>query len=297
MQFHNRFPLVLSLACICLLAQVGRADEASKPAERGKPSKFLRVVKDKKGLVTAMETSIVRFEPREGNKGLSVDLVSAVHIGDKEYFEKLNKAFNDYDVVLYELVAPEGTRVPKGGGPGDHPVAKMQQGMKDLLELEYQLAEIDYTRDNFVHADMSPEQFAKTMSDRGESFLGMLFKAMGQSLAQQSEAKPSADLELFSALFDTNRALKLKRILAVQFQDLEKSVLIFNGPEGSTIITERNKAALRVLEKQIDAGQKKIALYYGGGHMPDMAERLEREFNLKPVSERWITAWDMSPKR
>ncbi len=31
------------------------------------------------------------------------------HIGEKEYYEALNKRFEGYDVVLYELVAPAGT--------------------------------------------------------------------------------------------------------------------------------------------------------------------------------------------
>ena len=292
----RKYPLAAVCLC-CAALSIASLQAAELGEDREKDSKFVRISRDKKGQVVSMDTSIVRYVPRDKSQGdVTVDLVSAVHIGDKAYFEKLNEAFDGYEVVLYELVAPEGTRVPKGGGPRDHPVAKVQSGMKDLLELEYQLAEIDYTRDNFVHADMSPEEFAKTMSDRGESFMGMLFKAMGQSLAQQTEMKASADLELFSALFDRNRALKLKRILAEQFQDLEKSIMVFNGPEGSTIITERNKAALRVLKKQLETGRKKIAIYYGGGHMPDMAQRLEKEFGLKPTDERWITAWDMSGK-
>ena len=32
----------------------------------------------------------------------------------------------------------------------------LQNGMKDMLELEHQLQHIDYHKDNFVHADMSP---------------------------------------------------------------------------------------------------------------------------------------------
>jgi hypothetical protein len=291
-----------SLCLICLLSSAQSRSAEPAKAKKAKPkqeqaSKFLRIVKDKKGQPLSMDTSIVRYESRaDAENGVTVDLVSAVHIGDKKYFEELNKAFDDYEVVLYELVAPEGTRVPKGGAPADHPVAVVQHGMKDLLELEYQLSEIDYTRENFVHADMSPDEFSKSMADRGESVMGMLFKAMGQSLAQQSSADATTDLEVLGALFAADRPLKLKRVMATQFEDLEKAVSAFGGADGSTILTERNKAALRVLKKQIAAGKKKIAIYYGGAHMPDMSKRLETEFDLAPKSERWITAWDLRSK-
>ena len=65
-------------------------------------------------------------------------------------------------MVLYELVAPEGTKIPKGGGEGSGSfVSTMQKAMKDLLQLEFQLEIVDYTRKNLVHADMSPEQFSR----------------------------------------------------------------------------------------------------------------------------------------
>ena len=54
-----------------------------------------------------------------------------------------------------------------------------------MLGLEHQLDCIDYTKKNFVHADMSPEEFNKSMTERGESFMQMFLKMMGQSMAQQ----------------------------------------------------------------------------------------------------------------
>ena len=86
---------------------------------------------------------------------ITVDLIGAVHIGEKEYFQKLNKRFENYEAMLYELVAPEGTVIPKGGGGGGiptNPIAAMQSGMKAVLGLEFQLEHIDYTKDNFIHA-------------------------------------------------------------------------------------------------------------------------------------------------
>ena len=51
--------------------------------------------------------------------------------------------------------------------------------MTRLLELEFQLRGIDYTADNLVHADMSPEQFAESMRRRGESMFQLFFRMLG----------------------------------------------------------------------------------------------------------------------
>jgi hypothetical protein len=154
------------------------------------------------------------------------------------------------------------------------------------------LDEVDYTAEHLVHADLSPEQFAASMERRGESFLQILFRAIGQA-STQADKGPS-DAELLMALFAADRPLRLKRILADQFQDLEKQMEIFSGPDGSTLITERNKRAIEVLQQQIADGQRRLAIFYGAGHMPDMAERLQRELQLVHRKTRWLVAWELS---
>ena len=179
-----------------------------------------------------METAIVHCVPRDcGRNEPTVDLVAAVHIADRGYYEKLNREFAHYDVVLYELVAPEGTKVPKGGGSGSqHPVSMIQNLMKDMLDLDFQLNRIDYTRPNMVHADMSPKQLSQSMEHRGESLLGMLVRAMGYSLAKQStDANQNGDLDVLMALFDAHRAVALKRLAAEQLEDVEGITAALSG--------------------------------------------------------------------
>ena len=71
---------------------------------------------------------------------------------------------------------------------------------------------------------MSPDDFAKSMEDRGESMMTILLRMMAAGMAgserKHREAK-SSDAELLMALFDNNRALRLKRLMAEQFADLE----------------------------------------------------------------------------
>jgi hypothetical protein len=279
------------------------ASEKEDNAKSDEP-RFIRVRRNDKKQPVAMETSIVRYVPQGDDRpGVTVDLVGAVHIADKAYYDELNKRFADYEVVLYELVAPEGTKIPKEGRKGGnaHPIGAMQNGMSSLLDLVHQLDCVDYTKDNFVHADMSPEEFNKSMADRGESFMQMFLRLMGQGMAQQAAAAEkgsggTSDLDLLVALFSRDRAIKLKLVMAEQFENMEAQMLLFDGPNGSTIITERNKKAFEVLDKQLKAGKKKIAVFYGAGHLPDMEKRLSSDFFLKRDDESWLTAWSLEKK-
>ena len=294
----RRLALPLAGMLVLLASAVGSAQEADPPAEKPKQDKeaeFLRITKADDKSPIAMEVAVVTLAG-PGGTGPTVDLVSAVHVGDKSYYDELNRRFKEYDVVLYELVAPEGTTVPKGGvGRSAHPVSILQTSMTGLLELEFQLNGVDYTPKNFVHADMSPKQMSESMKARGESVAETFFRMMGYAMSQQGDPN-SSDAALFVALFSKDRALVWKRILAEQFQDLEGSLTAINGPEGSTLITERNKVALQVLKEQIEAGHKRLAIFYGAGHMSDFRERIQADFGLEPVKTEWLEAWDLKGK-
>ncbi len=296
--FYCSFLLCVSLAFGPAGSTWAEDSQQSAANEEAAASRFLRLVRNNAKEPTAMEASIVRHKSRgDDPSGPTVDLVAAVHVADKSYYVALNREFRKYDVVLFELVAPKGTEVPRGGGKSDNPVSLLQNMMKNVLELEYQLSVIDYTRENMVHADMSPEQFANSMRDRNESVLGMFLRMFGYAIARQSqETERSPDAEMLLALFDKNRALALKRVVAEQFQDMDGTLSALEGPDGSTIISERNKVALAVLRKQIAAGKRKIAIFYGAGHMPDLQKRLEKDFNLLPTDTRWLKAWDLQGK-
>jgi hypothetical protein len=294
------------VALLLLLVRGARAEEKPIPAatekEQAQPAaaqpQFVRVRRDEQGKSLAMETAVVRYLPAgEGMEGVVIDLIGAVHVGDKSYYDELNKLFESYDVLLYELVAPEGTKIPKEGrkGPSAHPIGAMQDGMSAILELQHQLDSIDYTKANFVHADMSPEDFAKSMEQRGESFMQMFFRMMGQGMAQNAAkgGGGSNDLDLLMALFSKDRALKLKTIMAEQFNEIDGALAVLDGPEGSTILTERNKRCFEVLDKQLKDGKKKIGVFYGAAHLPDMERRLLADHGMKRESEKWLAAWNL----
>ena len=298
---RKRFSLIA--AAFFLLTAVAYAQQPVKharppPAAKSK-SQFLRLRRTGDNRPLAMETAIVRCAAADRRQdGPTVDLIAAVHVAEKSYYDQLNREFAGYDVVIYELVAPQGTKIPKGSKGTGSVVSMFQNGMKDLLNLEFQLQQIDYTRGNMVHADMSPDQFSQSMKDRGESFSAMFFRMLGYAMAKQGQGSDQmAETDLLAALFDKNRALALKRLMAEQFEDMEGELAAMEGPEGSTLISQRNKVALDGLRKQLAAGKRKIAIFYGAGHMTDMQKRLGSDFGLVPVSTRWLMAWDLKGEK
>ena len=294
-----------SLAAPAILEPVQANESGVKLGED-----WVRLQCDANNKLQALEVAIVRYVPAEvaRRKGAGanyqnapdhVDLVGAIHVGDRAYYNKLNNRFRTYDALLFELVAPEGTVVEQGRGTSNtHPLGALQNGMKSMLEVEHQLEIIDYTRPNFVHADMSPAEFQKSMQDRDESFLQMYFRMAGQAVAMQSQQAAqgeSADMDFMMALFSKDRPRKLKIAFAKQFESMESLLTSISGPDGSTLITERNKRALEVLTAQLKAGKRKIGIFYGAGHLADMHERLIKEFGLVPVASTWLEAWDLRP--
>lgn len=292
--FSRILASIATLAPLLVCGENASGQEKNPPAIAAKESSFLRLNHDDNGNATGLETSIVTFVS-ETNTELTVDLVGAVHIADRSYYDLLNREFQSYDVVLYELVAPEGTRVPKDAKAAPTSVVGgAQVGMKSMLGLEHQLECIDYQKENFVHADMSPEEFETTMANRGESFTKMFFRMMGYGLANQNGKGSGGDLQILMALFSSDRERLLKITMAEQLSGMEGQLDAIGGPDGSTIINERNRKAFEVLKKQIDGGKKKIAVFYGAGHLPDMQVRLEKDFGLKKKSERWLVAWSLT---
>jgi len=298
-QLHWVAAVLLAVACGPKAIADPPADKLPREPADGRPgSEFLRLaVDEQRKQPSALEAAIVTYVPQDcGKTSPRVDLIAAVHIADKSYYEELNRRFAGYDAVLYELVAPKGTRVTPGAARSDHPVSALQVGLTRVLDLTFQLDVIDYSKRNMIHADMSPRQLAESMEKRGESFWTILVRMMAHAMAQQDNNSVS-DAQLLAALLNKNRALALKRIMAAQFRDLEGSINAVEGPKGSALVSDRNKVALAELRKAIDGKKKKIAIFYGAAHMPDLQKRLKEDFELAPTETQWLTAWNLKDRK
>jgi hypothetical protein len=276
---------------------VAEPKEEAKTASEDKEALYLRLYKaegEKKP--SAMQTAIVRFRGKKGTTyaGKIVDLVGVVHIGEKEYYADLNKRLSKYDTVLYELVAPDGTRIkPEDLKKRRSILSSMQSGMKDMLNLEYQLALIDYMAENFRHADMTPDEFMEDLERRGDSVWKMVARMMGAGLA--SSASTGGDAGMLFAMFSEDRSKRMKQAMARQLVDVELVSAGMDDENGdNTLIKGRNVKAFKIMKEELDAGKEKVAVFYGAGHLPDMAERLEDGFDMQAKKTTWLDAWDLT---
>jgi len=272
------------------------AQPATKPAtqpaapqtESGTFSRFVKTGK----LRGRFETAIATYED---DKGHSVDLVAAVHIADKAYYDKLQKRMATYDALLYELVAAKGT-VPEKGRKSNSIISQFQRFLKNGLKLDFQLDAIDYKKDNFVHADLSPAEFQKKQKERGESLVGLMLRSMMQGMKDEKEGKGSkiTIFHVIAGFFAKDQARYHKFLFAQELSRLEEMLSSFGDAKGaeSAIIGDRNAACFTVLDEQLAKGRKKIGVFYGAAHLPDMEGRLrKRGFHKK--GKIWLTAWDL----
>lgn len=46
----------------------------------------------------------------------------------------------------------------------------------------------------------------------------------------------------------------------------------------------------------INVGHRRIAILYGGAHMPDLDRRLRKELKMVPKRSKWLTAWSIKKR-
>lgn len=279
--------LLLLPAVLAVLALPAAAAEET--------TNFIRFVEEAK--TDSLQTAVMSYESPQKIK---VDLVGAIHIADKAYFDGLNLRFKKYDAVLYELVGPafedrDNPEVKQEAAKLQW-VGQLQTMMRDTLKLHGQLEGIDYRAPNFVHADMDLSQFSETQTQKQESFFSLYLKAV-KAQAQASEKRGAdsnaAGLATLLKVFTVkDSSTELKRLLAREFDTVEDIMAGIESGDGTVLVGERNKVALQVLDQQIAFGKKNLAIFYGAAHLGDMEQRLLKK-GYKRTTVTWVKAWDL----
>ncbi len=276
---------LFSIFLTSLLSISAFADE-EKTSVSTEDAKYLRFSEtDSQAL---LETASVKYTHPDGT---TVELIGAVHIADKPYYNTLNDQFKQYDALLYEMV---------GGDPENPPSKEDLQSNKNnlmrtlqssfgrMMKLDFQLDHIDYAAKNFVHADMSYETFTKRQKAKGENLLSMMLKAQSQAT---NGKKQNLNLSAILKLLLKNDPTEMKIELGRQFQDVESIIAGIEGPDGSVLVAERNITALKVLERERKKGKKKMGIFYGAAHLPDFDKRLRDDLGFKRGKAIWHPAW------
>ncbi|MCR9247947.1 MAG: type II secretion system protein GspG [bacterium] len=258
---------------------------------RTTPSDFVRFVKVDDG--GHLDTAITTYKKGD----VEVVFYGAVHIADEACYQTLNDRFMAHDALLYELVAPPDYRPDKNREVGFNPLSLLQRGLKNSMNLSFQLDVVDYQPDNFVHADMTPQEFQASMAERGESLISIMFEMMMNGMKMQQEKLDSGEAAA-APKFDLVKSFRsgegrhtLRMMLASQLEEME--ALAAGAKEGgSTLLEGRNEKCLQVLQEQIKKGKKKLGIYYGAAHLPHMEQRLVEDLGFEKVGHEWLVSWD-----
>ena len=265
-----------------------QADQPSATAD----TDFARLNEDRQR--PAFEVAVVTMR---GPDSVQLTLYSSVHIADGSHYAELQRRFTTHESLLYELVGPRNFRpYPGMKRRGNSVLTMVQKGLRNALDLSFQLDHIDYRPDNFVHADLTPREFERIAEERGESFAQLMWRSMVKQMQSMRKSEGDAGGEKFdlvSAFRRREGRHYLRMAMAKMLNDLERTAAGFAGKDGESLLVEiRNKKALDVLRDEIAAGKRNLGLYYGAAHMPDFVERLvQQDFTIDAVE--WLPAWDL----
>jgi hypothetical protein len=142
------------------------------------------------------------------------------------------------------------------------------------------------------------------MAARGESLPQLLMKLV--KLSTDPEIKKSLEangykegsLEGVNPLLILLRGptqedrLKIRRFMAQGLVGSDAVMKVLEGNKGFSLITDRNSEVMAVLNRETALGKRKIAIFYGVGHLPDLHKRLlEQGYRLAKIE--WLNAWNM----
>jgi hypothetical protein len=193
----------------------------------------------------------------------------------------------DADLILDDPASIDPPLSDEGAG--------LQAQLADALGLAFQLEALDYGGANWRCSDMSIDQLQREMAARGLDFSLIEDSLAGSSLPAQIirvllGLMRFADAFLDGAVSDTVKVFLIELLgdestIGIGFDQLG---------EGFTevLVDRRNEVVIDDLKRLIEAGEpaKSVAILYGAGHLPDLAERLVGQLGYEPGKTRWLRA-------
>jgi len=328
--YLRQFGNLACCAALLLTATSAVADDLESNQESvekispRQPTRFVRVRYDEFKSPVSLQTASVKYilPAANGKNRLEVVLESVIHVGDRSYYREFNRRFRHYDAVLYELIAPPEKLIPEPNEERPHPLRILQQVSAEGLGFASQIDEIDYKAANMVHSDLSPTELASVTKGRGDDQVTMLLEMFTDILRKKNiEAvndEPDSDADAsdneepsdsdsddvdgpnetplaasLRILSDPEGAVKMRRLLAKGFDASPSLEAMLRPSQQATLIRARNERALDVFQEQVESGKRRIALFWGAGHMADFERQLVLNYSLQPAGIVWRDAWDL----
>ena len=255
--------------------------------------------------------------------GTHVALFGVVHVADEPYYADVEKRLGTYDVVLYEGVKPAELSAADwqaGFNRGKGEVASLQSKLARWFGFQFQLEALDYTAPNFVHADMTEQEF---LDGGGGVLVSRKAPAPEKGAAtEKSKTAPDAesagspdygmgDRSLTSAVSSTLQAVEklgesvlsgpsVFRSMGRQMfaetmgtADIGSALDMFPGLS-ELILDKRNEVVIDRLKETLVSKPSSIAIFYGAAHMADLEVRLA-DMGFERAGAIWLRAWALRP--
>ena len=309
-QMRSRYMQVTVLVPIALTLLVpgcSHMRRASVAELASSPEPYVQVIRESN--VVQLQIAARRFVPARG-KGPGIWLTGVSHIGESNYFARLQEHLEAQTLVLFEgisdrSVGPADTsHGPNSAGSGDSAperkgkLSSLQLSMADSLGLAFQLEAIDYTRPNFRNSDLSVQQLRELVAETGAgaslesllnlmeggSWLDAILQMVLRFLGTNPKFQGLSKLALMETIGQIRGDPSELRGLPPQLKQLLE-----------VLIARRNAKVIADLKEQIQrvGRRSSIAVFYGTGHMPDMEQRLRRELGYRPAEQLWFTAFSV----
>lgn len=251
------------------------------------------------------------------SKGGGVWLVGATHLGERRYYDDLQRLLDAQPLVLFEGVGATNKQFQIRNASD----FSLQESLAHALGLEFQLNAIDYSKPHFHNSDLSLAQLTKLFQPpepkpqaagdgthaepasapganagqgfaqlvqvmEGSGILGAVARFGVGIIAASPRLQATTKVGLMEMLDQLSGDFQRWPGMPKDFQDLLK-----------VLIEERNKTVVHDVSNALRASPapSAIAVFYGAGHMPDLEVRLCTQLGYRTAKEQWLTAFEVNP--
>lgn len=305
----------LAFATGCRTSKVRQSEPAEAGVEESTNASgyYLRIAQPRTNVIE-LQIALREFLPPERSQPV-VWLSGVSHIGESNYYARLQQHLDAQELVLYEGVSDRATRLqqkrkskysePQPLKP-DEEEASIQNTLAEALELAFQLTSIDYSRPHFHNSDLTIEEIQSLIvketsgagrpSKTASEFQKLLAMMEGDGMAA---FVMQAGLRLISSSPKLRALARLMMIETLGRFGGNVSELAGLPPEWQRLvqilIESRNEAVLKDLRAELlkKRAPKSVSIFYGAAHMGDFQKRLVNELNYRAGRAMWLPAFSV----
>jgi hypothetical protein len=281
---------------------------AAQPAPTNPPAPYLRIAQPRTNLIE-LQIALREFVPATRSQP-KIWLAAVSHVGDSNYYARLQQHLDGQDLVLYEGITDRASRLQKRKQPSnpepDTEETSIQNTMAESLGLAFQLTSIDYSSVRFQNSDLTIEELQRLIAKETPAG-GRQSKTANefQKLLAMMEGDGLAALVMHAGLRLIGSSPKLRALARLMMIEtlgrFSGNLAEFEGlpPEWKRLvqilIDSRNDAVLRDVQTALAKrnAPKSIAIFYGAAHMDNFERRIISEFNYRPGRVHWLPAFSV----